>query len=218
MRVNLAAQVLSESVYHALELQGSFQTSETRLFVSYFDKFFDTLNVSKLSEGHFKRKEARVPYTRPDDPRFKWLKQSFLEDYINKWHQDTKALTAIPKDERRRLCLSDQTLEGLRLTVNSFCELGPLLLQLDGVQYLLSEKFSQDPLEEYFQKQRARNGCNDNPSLDDLGRNFLALDVAGSYLVRSMKGNTRGARRDAPAFDIEDRRMLPKRKKKKIDH
>ena len=64
-------KVLSESVYHALELQGSFQTSETRLFVSYFDKFFDTLNVSKLSEGHFKRKEARVPYTRPDDPRFK---------------------------------------------------------------------------------------------------------------------------------------------------
>ena len=106
----------------------------------------------------------------------------------------------------------------LFLLVNSFCELGPLLLQLDGVQYLLSEKFSQDPLEEYFQKQRARNGCNDNPSLDDLGRNFLALDVAGSYLVRSMKGNTRGARRDAPAFDIEDRRMLPKRKKKKIEH
>ena len=60
----------------------------TLLFVNYFDKFFDALNVSKLSEGHFKRKEARVsnalnvfklfggyfkrkearvPFTRPDD-------------------------------------------------------------------------------------------------------------------------------------------------------
>ena len=34
--------------------------------------------------------------------------------------------------------------------VKSFTELGPQLLRLPGVKYLLSEVFSQDPLEQYF--------------------------------------------------------------------
>lgn len=38
------------------------------------------------------------------------------------------------------------------LTVNSFIELGPKLLKLDGVKYFLSEVFSQDPLERYFSR------------------------------------------------------------------
>ena len=40
------------------------------------------------------------------------------------------------------------------------------LLTLPGVtgQYLLSERFSQDPLENYFSRQRASGGRCDNPT------------------------------------------------------
>ena len=48
--------------------------------------------------------------------------------------------------------------------VNSFTEVGPQLLQTPGVNYLLSEVFSQDPLERYFSRQRHRGGSNDNPT------------------------------------------------------
>ena len=49
------------------------------------------------------------------------------------------------------------------LTVKSFTELAPKLLALPGADYLLSEVFSQDPLERYFSKQRHRGGSNENP-------------------------------------------------------
>lgn len=48
--------------------------------------------------------------------------------------------------------------------MNSFTELGRKLLRLPGVKYILSEVFSQDPLERYFSRQRHRGGSNDNPT------------------------------------------------------
>ena len=48
--------------------------------------------------------------------------------------------------------------------VNSFVALAKELLQIDGVKFLLSEKFTQDPLEEHFGRQRRRGGTNDNPN------------------------------------------------------
>ena len=40
------------------------------------------------------------------------------------------------------------------IAVNSFTELGPKLLKVPRVNYLLNEVFSQDPLERYFSRQR----------------------------------------------------------------
>ena len=48
--------------------------------------------------------------------------------------------------------------------VKSFTQLGPQLLKLHGVNYLLSEVFSQDPLEHYFSRPRHHGGGNDNPT------------------------------------------------------
>ena len=52
--------------------------------------------------------------------------------------------------------------------VKSFTELGPKLLAIRGVEYLLSEVFSQDPLECYFSKQRHRGGSNENPTVEQV--------------------------------------------------
>ncbi len=44
----------------------------------------------------------------------------------------------------------------------------------DGL-YVLSERISQDPLENYFGQQRARGGRNENPSIQQCIHNAAAL-------------------------------------------
>ena len=57
-------------------------------------------------------------------------------------------------------------LMSISCVVRSFVEATRYLLTLPGVtgQYLLSERFSQDPLENYFSRQRASGGRCDNPT------------------------------------------------------
>ena len=43
------------------------------------------------------------------------------------------------------------------------------------MQYLLSEVFSQDPLERYFSRQRHRGGSNDNPTAAQVPHNAATL-------------------------------------------
>ena len=71
-----------------------------------------------------------------------------------------------------------------------------MLLNKDGVKLLLSEQLSQDPLEEYFSKQRAKGGADENPTLKTFHRNFLDLNVAGDELVRVVNGTIRGRQRE----------------------
>ena len=87
------------------------------------------------------------------------------------------------------------------------------LLSEDGVDYVLSDKFNHDPLEEHFKKQRARGGSNENPSLKEYMDNERKLLVAKSEMIRVMRGNTRG-RQEKQTIDINDDRLLPKRKEK----
>lgn len=62
--------MLSASVAHAMELMGDPAMTETIRFVRYFDRFFDCLNVSSLSEGRHTRKPDLYPYRAPNDKRF----------------------------------------------------------------------------------------------------------------------------------------------------
>ena len=71
-------------------------------------------------------------------------------------------------------------------TVHSFVELGPQLLRLDGVEYLLSEVFSQDPLERYFSRQRHRGGSCENPTAQLVPYNAATL-VQQKVMYRDLK-------------------------------
>ncbi len=55
----------------ALTFDDCAETSETRVFIRLVDEFFDCLNVRNKFEGKHKRKEARQPYSKPNDHRFK---------------------------------------------------------------------------------------------------------------------------------------------------
>ena len=77
---------------------------------------------------------------------------------------------------------------------------------------MLSEQLPQDPLEEYFSKQRAKGGADENSTLEMFNRNFLGLNVAGDELVRVVNGNTRGRQREIVQLDVQDIRRLPTKK------
>ncbi len=109
-----------------------------------------------------------------------WLTEIFLK-YLEEWEHEA---ANINKSQQQKLCLSKESLLGLRITgmneykiqlsiiimhkhytVNSFTELAPTLLRVPGVKYVLSEVFSQDPLERHFlssgtMKIRPWNRCN----------------------------------------------------------
>ena len=121
--------------------------------------------------------------------------------------------------EKTSMTLSKETLEGLRLTgvhimydcrhsillisisfiyaVRSFVEATRYLLTLPGVtgQYLLSERFSQDPLENYFSRQRASEGRCDNPTASNTLNCAQSLRVQGSLALQSVRGNCSHKRR-----------------------
>ena len=58
--------------------------------------------------------------------------------------------------------------------VTSFCELAPMLIR-NSARYLLSEGFSQDPVEKYFSQQRHRGGENENPTVERFQTNAAIL-------------------------------------------
>lgn len=99
-------------------------------------------------------------------------------------------------------------------SAKSFVNLAKLLLSEEGIQFVLSEKLSQDPVEEYFSKQRAKRGADENPTLEIFNRNVLGLNVAGDELIKVMNGNTRGRYKEDEKLNVNDTSRLPTKKSK----
>ena len=99
------------------------------------------------------------------------------------------------------------------ILAKSFVELTRFLLKQSGVQYVLSAKLSQDPLESFFGKQRMRGGYSDNPTVSSFLYGAQSLRVQGSTAVKSTRGNTKRGRSTA-ALSVDDT-PLPKRKRLK---
>ena len=74
------------------------------------------------------------------------------------------------QNARDRMFLSWQTFEGLQITVYSITECVKYLLN-SGLKFVLTEKFNQDVVEEYFGRQRGFGRQNDNPTLLKFGYN-----------------------------------------------
>ena len=105
--------------------------------------------------------------------------------------------------------------------VKSFVEIVRYLLPVTPLEdssavrlYLLSERFSQDPLENYFGQQRARGGRNENPTLQQCVQHAGALRVQKSMALDPVRGNCSRKRRlygeEQPKIDDTP---LPKRKR-----
>jgi len=104
----------------------------------------------------------------------------------------------------------------LHYAVMSFVEMSRYLLpsEIDEDFFLLSERVSQDPLENYFGQQRARGGRNENPSLQQCLYNAAAIRVQKSIATDPIRGNCR--RKQRLFSDSEPEVLsqpLPKRKR-----
>ena len=208
MRVYLATQILSASVGTTLKEFGPETASGTSDFCLMMDKFFDCLNVRNPDEWKSKGKDYLKPYESPNDERLKENEKgekAFLDQflsYLEKWKKsidDRKG--EFTTTDRNNMFLSQQTYEGLQMTVHSLKEIVPFLLANDlqqkwnnffqgvnshlqslkeivpfllanDLQYVLSERFCQDDLENYFGRQRAIQRRNENPNV----RNTLVND------------------------------------------
>ena len=56
-----------------------------------------------------------------------------------------------------------------------FVEVVQYLFGIPGVKFVLSDRFSQDPLEKYFGNQLQRGGTNENPNVQQMVHNASAL-------------------------------------------
>lgn len=75
--------------------------------------------------------------------------------------------------------------------MSSFIKLTELLLGTEGVEYVLSDKFNQDPLEEFFGKQRASGGHHDSPTVEQFEHSLVRNVVAGHNIPGTSRGNVR---------------------------
>jgi len=91
------------------------------------------------------------------------------------------------------------------------------LTNLPGVtgQYVLSECFSQDPLENYFGQLRACGGRCENPTVKASLESAQSLRVQGSLAMEPVRGNSSRKRRLFHGKEIIDDTPLPKRRRQK---
>ena len=145
-----------------------------------------------------------------------WLKSCFL-NYILEWEKEANAKTEFTASKHKKMQLSKETRDGLKMTSTlyyfasesiyaslhiliitvalAFCELGPKMLSIPGVRFLLTERFNQDSLESYFGKQQARGSYCDNPTVDQFFDNNNALRIINQLHLDLPGSNIRGRQR-----------------------
>ena len=79
--------------------------------------------------------------------------------------------------------ISWQTYEGLQISVFSVIEATKFVLQ-EGMEFVLIERFCQDPAEEYFGNQRKLGRRSDNPDISSFGYNNNTIRTREQYLVK----------------------------------
>jgi hypothetical protein len=140
------------------------------------NKFFDCCNVRSYDEGIHKRNPFLAPYKSQDDTRFTWLLNTFLQ-YFYGWKENISTRPGqYTATAQAKMFISQQTHEGLQITAHSTVEVVKFLLS-HGLNSVLTERFQQDPLEEYFGNQRQRGRRSDNPDALQFAYNDRALDV-----------------------------------------
>lgn len=131
--------------------------------------------------------------------------------YLDNWEKSVNERPEFSKEEKKRMLLSSETRLGLRMTTHSFIELVEYVFTLPDVSVFLSQRITQDPLENFFGCQRQRGGTHDNPSVQEFQKNMQALRVVNSFVKGPVKGNCRGSKGfDKPVLEKENH-PLPKR-------
>ena len=110
--------------------------------------------------------------------RFQFLEE-FLR-YLRQWKDSTENRAGnFTHNARANMFLSWQTFEGFNITVHSAIEVVRFLLE-EGMEFVLTERFCQDPVEEYFGKQHQLGRRSDNPDIHQFGYNSNTIRIERS--------------------------------------
>ena len=145
--------------------------NSTLLFINGLT--FHIMNLQNNQSLEFEWKPMLAPLRSVNDRRFSWLRNVFLksfQDWLNSVQQCQGNFT---KDAGQKMFISWQTYEGFKISVNSIIEATQFLFW-HQVKCVLTECFSQDPLENWFGKQRSLGSRKHNPSIAsmaDFGHN-----------------------------------------------
>ena len=155
------------------------------------------------------RRSKIGPFESPDDERLPWLKDSFL-GYFESWEKNVQNRPGeFTKNDQARMFISRPTYEGLKISVYSLIEIVPFLLD-EGFEYILSERFCQDILEEHFGDQRKLGGRAENPDVQKVGYQSVALMQQKNVTCHT--GNTKGRYEPSETWTGYSDEPLPKRK------
>ncbi|KAK3920082.1 Transposable element P transposase [Frankliniella fusca] len=207
MRVNYAVQVLSNTVGQDLMDKCWPGTEETAEFILKCDKFFDCLNGAHTDMGKRTENPRLAPYTSVDDWRFNELRS--FEKYLLDWEIEVKNCN-LPVITKEKCLLSRQTLEGIYITVNAFIGAVKFMLST-GAKFINGRVMCQDPLEQYFSKQRAAGGGKNNPTVLSFLNAENKISIHRDLNVRRSSINTEGASKMMEASD----EPVPKRRRTK---
>ena len=110
--------------------------------------------------------------------------------------------------------LSQQTYEGLIISSKSLIECVQFLLK-EGMEFVLTERFCQDPVEEYFGAQRKLGRRSENPDFSQTLYNDNTLRIQRE--VSSSSGNTRGRYNKKRSWEYVTDDPVNKRKTSKVN-
>lgn len=134
-------------------------------------------------------------------------------NYLSNWKESTDNRPGnFEQNARSRMFISWQTYEGFKITVYSVIEATKFLLE-EGMEFILTERFCQDTVEEYFGNQRKLGRRSDNPDIRAFGYNNNAIRIQRQISCQS--GNTRGRKDKKRAWEQITDDPVPCRKKAK---
>ncbi|EFA11970.1 Transposable element P transposase-like Protein [Tribolium castaneum] len=187
MKIYLAIQIFFPSVTASIQYLADHGGQEyphfkdSKATVTYMEnifKFFKIHDVSNRVQHIHQRDVNSAPYTSENDVRLHWLKEEFPQ-YI----KDIQSCSA----EKRLKGLSKETADALIFTSNSSYLCISYLLKDLNFYYVLTRRFSSDPVESIFAHVRLRGGSND---LTDCRAVEHALrQILRSGLIKNVKSS-----------------------------
>ena len=212
MTVSFSTQILSSTLSNVIKEYYPLEFQSTADLCQLMDSFFDCFNSRNQVEGMMKRKKFLEPFRDINDWRLTWLTNIFLK-YFEDWKDKIEKKGGISQKEKEKMFIPSQTYEGLCISVFSLVDTVKYLLQ-SGAEFVLTERFNQDVLEEYFGRQRSHGRYNTNPNINQFGYNSNTIRLQRS--VVPVKGNTKGAhiQKRRPSWEVVDEEVLQKKSKK----
>lgn len=110
------------------------------------------------------------------------------------------------------MVLPHETVDGIHITVSSFCGFVKYIFTIPGVTCLLSCKINQDPIEKFFGMQRQSGRSNENPTVSEFIKNTENIRVISGIWIDNILGNCRGRKVEDSDIQLA---MKPLRKRKR---